>query len=82
MITVSFNGTRESLVDVLPEGKKMESMYFTQSIDDPLAELCDLDSGEIHQRKFTLHLSELNLSNFTSTRTFTRRTFPTDEGTL
>jgi hypothetical protein len=40
MITVFFNGTGESRVDLLPEGKKMDHTYFTQRIIDPLEELC------------------------------------------
>jgi hypothetical protein len=37
MITVFLNGTRESPIDLRSEGKKMDSMFSTQHLIDPLA---------------------------------------------
>jgi hypothetical protein len=57
MITVSFNGTRESLINLLPKGKKMDSVYFTQSIIDPLVELRCSDSRQMQAKMNELLIS-------------------------
>jgi hypothetical protein len=58
IITISSNETGHSLADLLPEDKKMDSMYFIQNIVDPLAEFCSSNSRQAHQAKFTFHFDD------------------------
>jgi hypothetical protein len=55
MITLFVNRTGQSLIDLLPEGKKSDSIYFIQGIIDRLTEICDTNSGQVGHRKFTVH---------------------------
>jgi hypothetical protein len=40
MLSVFFNGTDQFLIDILPEGMKMDPDFFADNIIDEMARLC------------------------------------------
>jgi histone-lysine N-methyltransferase SETMAR len=55
MVTVFFNGTGDFLIDILPEGLKMNSTYFANNIIDVIAGSCYPNGRQPHSRKVMLH---------------------------
>jgi hypothetical protein len=46
MFTVFFNGTGECKIAILPEGQKVNSAYFIESVLQPLAEIWHHKAGD------------------------------------
>jgi hypothetical protein len=55
MLTAFFNGTGEFMIDILPEGAKMNTAYFADKVIDKLAEACYPNGRPPHARKVMLH---------------------------
>jgi hypothetical protein len=72
-------GCEKSVIDLLSKGKRMDNMYFIQSMIDPLRELCYADGRQIHQRQFILHLDNASICVLEQTETcgFSRTDHPT-----
>jgi histone-lysine N-methyltransferase SETMAR len=63
MVTVFFNGTGDSVIDILPEGEKMNAVYFAANIIKDIREACYPHGRNTHDRKFVLHLDNCPLRN-------------------
>jgi histone-lysine N-methyltransferase SETMAR len=55
MLCVFFNGTGQFLMDILPEGMKMDTDYFADNIIDKVARLCYAEGRRPHERRVVLH---------------------------
>jgi histone-lysine N-methyltransferase SETMAR len=55
MLSVFFNGTGQFLIDILPEGMKMDTDYFADNIIDEIARLCDPQGMRLRERRVMLH---------------------------
>jgi hypothetical protein len=63
MITIFFNGTGECRLAILPQGHKMNSIYFIGCVVRPLVEMCSPDGRKIHERKVILDLDKGPIHN-------------------
>jgi histone-lysine N-methyltransferase SETMAR len=55
MFTVFFKGTGEYRIAILPEGQKVNSAYFIESVLRPLAEICCPQGKRTRERRVMLH---------------------------
>jgi histone-lysine N-methyltransferase SETMAR len=50
-----FNGIGQFLIDILPDGLKMDTDYFANNIIDGMARLCYPQGRQPHERRVMLH---------------------------
>jgi hypothetical protein len=55
MLSVFFNGISQFLIDILPEGMKMDTNYFANNIIDEIARLCYPQGMRLRERRVMLH---------------------------
>jgi hypothetical protein len=63
MFTVFFNGTGECKIAILPEGQKVNSAYFIESVLRPLAEICYPQGRVAGERRVMLHFDNAPVHN-------------------
>jgi histone-lysine N-methyltransferase SETMAR len=55
MFSVFFNGTGQFLIDIVPEGVKIDTNYFADNIIDEMARLCYPQGRRRRERRVMLH---------------------------
>jgi hypothetical protein len=55
MLSVLFNGTGQFLIDILPEGMKMDTDYFADNIINEMTRLCYPYGRRPRERRVMLH---------------------------
>jgi hypothetical protein len=68
MFTVSFNGTGEYKIAILPEGQKVNSTYFIESVQRPLAEICHPQGRGTRERRVMLYVDNAPAHNTETVR--------------
>jgi hypothetical protein len=63
IVTIFFKRTGECKIAILPEGYKMNNIYFIGCVVQPLVEMCSPDGRRIHERKVMLHLDNGRIHN-------------------
>jgi hypothetical protein len=63
MFTIFFNGTGEYTITILPQGQKVNSMYFIESVLHPLTEICYPQGRGTHERRVMLHFDNAPVPN-------------------
>jgi histone-lysine N-methyltransferase SETMAR len=58
---VFFNETGQFLMDILPEGMKMDTDYFTDNIIDKMARSCDPQGRRPCRRRIMLHFDNTSI---------------------
>jgi hypothetical protein len=61
MLSVFFNGTGQFLMDILPEGMKMETDYFADNIIDEMAGLCYPQGRRPREQRVMLHFDNASI---------------------
>jgi histone-lysine N-methyltransferase SETMAR len=61
MLSVFFNGTGQFLIDILPEGMKMDTDYFADNNIDKMARLCYPQGRRQRERKVMLHFDNATI---------------------
>jgi hypothetical protein len=55
MIPIFFNGTDRFLMNVMPDGRVMDSTYFAEEIANDLESFCYLEGRNTHERHLALN---------------------------
>jgi histone-lysine N-methyltransferase SETMAR len=63
MFAVFLNGTGECTIAILPDGQKVNSAYFIESVLPPLAEICYPQGKETRERRVMLHFDNAPVHN-------------------
>jgi histone-lysine N-methyltransferase SETMAR len=63
MFTVCFNDTGEYKISILPDGPKLNSAYFIESVLYPLAEICYPQGRGTRERRVMLHFDNAPVHN-------------------
>jgi hypothetical protein len=58
MFSVFFNRTGQFLVDILPEGMKMDTDYLAKNIIDEMTRLCHPQGRRSRERRIMLHFDD------------------------
>jgi histone-lysine N-methyltransferase SETMAR len=63
MFTVFFNGAGEYKIAILPDGQKLNSAYFIESVLRPLSEICHPQGRVTRERRVMLHFDNAPVHN-------------------
>jgi hypothetical protein len=63
MIPIFFNGTDRFLMNVIPDGRVIDSTYFAEEIVSDLESLCYLEGRNTHERHLALNCEHASKRN-------------------
>jgi hypothetical protein len=63
MFVIFFNGIADYKTVVLPQGQRMNSTFFIESVIRPLAGFCSPEGRKPHQKKVVVHFDNAPIRN-------------------